>query len=110
MNLSKNPFYLTAAALILSGALAIDWMAGLWLNTQTWVVRSGMLGSALMLSGAAVGMLMAMGRRSDRAARRYLDMICRLEHHDLCSEATQIARPQLYNPEKYEILDVCAMR
>jgi len=105
MNCSKNQLYLTAAAFMLSSALAIDWVAGIWLNTQTWVVRSGMLGTGLMISGAAVGMLCAAGRRSDIAARKYLELLCRLDYHELNSEATEVARPKVHNSDKYEILD-----
>jgi two-component system phosphate regulon sensor histidine kinase PhoR len=67
-----------AASLILSTALAIDWLGGMFLKMPL-VARCGMLGLAIMMSGSAVLGMLSRGQRAHDAVRRYFSVLCKSE-------------------------------
>lgn len=75
-----------AASLILSTALAIDWLGGMFLQTPL-VARCGMLGLAILMSGSAVLAVMSRSRRSSSAVQRYFNILCKTETLTSSNEA-----------------------
>jgi two-component system phosphate regulon sensor histidine kinase PhoR len=66
---------LAAAGIILSLALAIDWLGGMWLKTP-FVARCGMLGLGLIMSGSAFWAAMGRSRRAQEALQRSIAQTC----------------------------------
>jgi two-component system phosphate regulon sensor histidine kinase PhoR len=78
-----------AASLILSTALAIDWLGGMFLKTP-WVARVGMLGLAIMMSGSAILGIMSRGHRAHDAVRRYFSVLCKSETLGNAAESLEL--------------------
>jgi two-component system phosphate regulon sensor histidine kinase PhoR len=87
------------ASLILSTALAIDWLGGMFLKTP-FIARCGMLGLAILMSGSAILAVFSRGHRAHEAVRRYLSLLCKSESLQTSDDALAFANA---HPEWKEI-------
>jgi two-component system phosphate regulon sensor histidine kinase PhoR len=94
-----------AASLILSTALAIDWLGGMFLKTP-FIARCGMLGLAIIMSGSAVLAVMSRGQRAHEALRRCFGALCQSEN--LVPSAD--AQPKLPVTDTEWIVTFCRVR
>ena len=92
------------ASLILSTALAIDWLGGMFLKTPL-IARCGMLGLAILMSGSAVLGVMSRGHRAQQAVRRYLDVLCKSE--TLAAAADSQLESPVSDPQWVETFQLC---
>lgn len=69
---------LAVASLILSIAVALDWLAGNYLHTP-FVARCGMLGLAIIMSGVAVVTVMKRNQRAANLVRKYLVLLTKAD-------------------------------
>ncbi|HEX4149051.1 MAG TPA: histidine kinase dimerization/phospho-acceptor domain-containing protein, partial [Pirellulales bacterium] len=88
---SKLDTVLSAAALALSAACAVAWLAGRNLPAEAMFIRWGTFLMAVVVSGGLLQLLLARLNRQEQEARRWLD---RLGRRELC-EAAASARDSL---------------
>ena len=78
-------FNLLSTSLLLAciTTLAVGWTVDYALAATAWPVRMGLVGACALLAGVAVALQWSKQSRQDKFAQRYLDMLCRLDTHDL---------------------------
>lgn len=75
-------------------ALAIAWLCAP-LMTGFWLLRSLLLGVSLVVIGALLRWESTSQLGAERTAKRYMDLLCRLDHHDLANPQIAETLPQL---------------
>lgn len=88
---------LSAAALALSAACTIAWLAGWGIAHETLISRTLLFVSALAVSGGLLQILLHKLSRRENEARRYLERMCQFERGEASTELAADSFPTL-NP------------
>lgn len=80
MDAVKQSGWISHLALALAATLALDHLLDGWLAKFAWGPRAAVLFAALALAVAAVALVFARVLRQERGARRYLDLMSRLDY------------------------------
>ena len=92
---SKGNYLLAAAALVLSGALSLAWVAGLPAGGESWPIRAGLLCGSLVLVGGLTAVLWHRSKLDRRALKRHFEALCQLDPQSLHSDTSDNDIPPL---------------
>ncbi len=77
--------------------LALAWVIEPSLPASNWIWRVLLAGGCLAAAGAIFRLDARRQTGSEKSAQRYIDMLCRLDHHDLAQAEANGTLPQLPN-------------
>jgi len=92
---SKGNYLLAVAAMVLSGALALAWVAGLPAGAESWPIRAGLLGGSLVLVGGLAAVQRHRSELQRRALKRHFEVLCQLDPQSLHSDTSHNEIPPL---------------
>lgn len=83
-NFKSSDVY-SGLAVVMTTGLTTAWVADYWVSGTGWVIRLSMLAVCLGLAVVAVALLVSRTSRTRRSVQRYIDVLCRLEPHQLAN-------------------------
>lgn len=91
----KGNYLLAVAALVLSGALALAWVAARPAGAESRLLRAALLGGSLVLVGGSAAVLWHRGKSDRRALMRHFEALCQLDPNDIHSDINHNELPPL---------------
>ena len=101
MNALRYNNLLAVAALLLSSALVVAWVADLGVGAGAWPLRVGLLVAGLVLAGGSLALWMRIATGHRRAFERHIEAYCRLNLRDVHTGGSAANIPPLPTGNPY---------